>query len=217
MDTSTKTKHEDRRVTRTKNYMRNAILDLIAERGEYNSIQISEITEKADVARSTFYLHYGDKDKLLYDALDYDFHNFINEIREHHQLEFAPINLLNILAYVKEHPRYFQVVLNTVGTTKAFEQTRKTFEEFLVGWIDFSVFDPSVPTNMITYHISGTIMNMIKWWLEIDNDHSPEDMKEFIFELLFSGILKIVGFNTKAELDEVFTRQIREQLDKSIQ
>ena len=217
MDTSTKTEYEDRRVTRTKNYMRNAILDLIAERGEYNSIQISEITEKANVARSTFYLHYGDKDKLLYDALDYDFHNFINEIREYHQLEFAPINLLNILAYVKEHPRYFQVVLNTVGTTKAFEQTRKTFEEFLVGWIDFSVFDPSVPTNMITYHISGTIMNMIKWWLEIDNDHSPEDMKEFIFELLFSGILKIVGFNTKAELDEVFTRQIREQLDKSIQ
>lgn len=214
MDTSTKSKHEDRRVTRTKNYMRNAILDLIAERGEYNSIQINEIADKADVARSTFYLHYADKDELLYDALNYDFQNFMNEIREHHQLEFAPLNLINILTYVNEHPRYFQVVLNTVGTTKAFDQTRKTFEELLVGWIDFSVFDASIPTNMITYHISGTIMNMIKWWLETENDYSPEEMRDYIFELLFSGILKIVGLNTKEELDEVFTQQITERIEE---
>ena len=212
MDTSTKTKHEDRRVTRTKNYMRNAILDLITERGEYNSVQINEIADKADVARSTFYLHYADKEELLYDALNHEFHQFLDAIREHHQQDFAPVNLLYILAYVKEHPRYFQVVLNTVGTTKAFDQTRKTFEEVLIGWIDFSVFDASVPHELITYHLSGTIINTIKWWLETEKDHSPEEMKEYIFALLFSGILNIIGLNSKDELDEIFMQQIEEKI-----
>lgn len=211
MDKSTETKFEDRRVTRTKKYLHNAILDLTIERGEFSSIQINEITDRADVARSTFYLHYTDKDELLYDALDYEFHNFMDEIRERHQQDFAPLNLINILAYVKDHPRYFQVVLNTVGTTKAFDQTRKTFEKLLVGWIDFSVFDASVPHDLITYHISGTIINMIKWWLETENDLSPEEMKEYIFDLLFYGILRIVRLNTKEELDEVFTQQISER------
>ena len=213
MDTSTKTKYEDRRVTRTKNYMRNAILDLITERGEFNSIQINEIADKADVARSTFYLHYADKEELLYDALNYEFHQFIDAIREHHQQEFAPINLQNILTYVKEHPRYFRVVLNTVGTTKAFDQTRKTFEEILIGWIDFSVFDASVPHELITYHLSGTIINTIKWWLETEKEHSPQEMKEYIFDLLFSGIVNIIGLNSKDELDEVFRQQIEEKIE----
>ena len=209
MDRSTKTKHEDRRVTRTKNYLRNAILDLTAERGEFNSIQLNEIADKADVARSTFYLHYADKEELLYDALDVEFHQFMDEIRERHQQDFAPLNLLNILRYVKEHPRYFQVVLSTVGTTKAFDQTRKIFEKFLVNWVDFSAFDASVPHNLITYHITGTVINTIKWWLEPENDYSPEEMKNYIFDLLFSGIPKIVGVNTKGELDEMFLQQIR--------
>ena len=213
MDTSTKSVKEDRRITRTKNYLRNAILDLTVERGEFNSIQINEIADQADVARSTFYLHYADKEKLLYDALDIEFHKFMDEIREHHQQEFGPLNLLNILTYVKDHPRYFQVVLNTVGTTKAFDQTRKSFEELLVGWVDFSVFDTSVPHNMITYHITGTIINMIKWWLEAENDHSPEEMKNYVFDLLFSGILQIAGLNTKDEMDEIFRQQITEKIE----
>ncbi|MBT3313934.1 MAG: TetR/AcrR family transcriptional regulator [Anaerolineae bacterium] len=212
MDTSTKSSKEDRRITRTKNYLRNAILDLTVERGEFNSVQINEIADKADVARSTFYLHYADKEKLLYDALDGEFQRFLDAIREHHQQDFAPINLLNILTYVNEHPRYFQVVLNTVGTTKAFDQTRKTFEELLVGWIDFSVFEASVPHELITYHLSGTIINTIKWWLETENDYSPEEMKNYIFDLLFSGILQIVGLNTKAEMDEIFAQQIKEKI-----
>ena len=212
MDKSTESKFEDRRVIRTKNYLRNAILDLTIERGEFSSIQINEITHRADVARSTFYLHYTDKDELLYDALDYEFHIFMDEIREHYQQDFAPLNLINILTYVNDHPRYFQVVLNTVGTTKAFDQTRKTFEKFLVGWIDFSVFDASVPHDLITYHISGTIINTIKWWLETESDHSPEEMKEFIFDLLFSGILQIVGLKKKSELDDIFRQQITERV-----
>lgn len=211
MDTSTKSERKDRRILRTKNYLREAILDLTVERGEFNSIQINEIADKANVARSTFYLHYGDKEELLYDALDCEFRKFFAEIREHHQQKFAPLNLLNILTYVKDHPRYFQVVFNTVGTTKALDQTRKSFEELLVRWIDFSVFDASVPNNMITYHISGTIMNMIKWWLEAENEYSPEEMKNFIFDLLFSGIPQIVGLNTKDELDEIFAQQIKEK------
>jgi len=212
MDKRTESAKEDRRITRTKNYLRNAILDLTAERGEFNSIQLNQIADKADVARSTFYLHYADKEELLYDALYIEFHKLLAEIREHHQEEYAPLNLLNILTYVKDHPRYFQVMLNTVGTTKAFDQTRKTFEELLVGWVDFSVFDAAVPHNLITYHLSGTIINTIKWWLETENDHSPEDMKNYIFDLLFSGILQIVGLNTKDEMDEIFIQQIKEKI-----
>ena len=55
---------EDRRVRRTRQLLRDALMELTLERG-YDRITVQEILDKADVGRSTFYAHYRDKDDLL--------------------------------------------------------------------------------------------------------------------------------------------------------
>src|SRR5512134_2049542 len=59
----TKTK-TDRRIQRTRQSLRAALLELIKEKG-YDAISTEEITERANVGRATFYLHYKDKEDLL--------------------------------------------------------------------------------------------------------------------------------------------------------
>jgi AcrR family transcriptional regulator len=54
----------DRRIQRTRQLLRNALFALIIERG-YESIAIQDITERANLGRATFYLHYQDKEELL--------------------------------------------------------------------------------------------------------------------------------------------------------
>ena len=51
----------DRRVRRTRRQMRDALLALVMENG-YESVTIQQITDKADLSRATFYLHYKEKD-----------------------------------------------------------------------------------------------------------------------------------------------------------
>ncbi|HSB01311.1 MAG TPA: TetR/AcrR family transcriptional regulator, partial [Anaerolineales bacterium] len=54
----------DRRIQRTRQSLRTALLGLIKEKG-YDAISTEEITERANVGRATFYLHYKDKEDLL--------------------------------------------------------------------------------------------------------------------------------------------------------
>jgi AcrR family transcriptional regulator len=54
----------DRRVRRTRELLRSALLSLIQEKG-YERITVRDILDRADVGRSTFYAHYRDKDELL--------------------------------------------------------------------------------------------------------------------------------------------------------
>src|ERR1700689_2620367 len=54
----------DRRVRRTERALREAFVALVNERG-YDKISVEDITERADVARATFYAHYAGKDELL--------------------------------------------------------------------------------------------------------------------------------------------------------
>ena len=55
---------KDRRTRRTRQLLRSALLSLLKEK-RYEEISVQDIIERADVARSTFYMHYVDKDDLL--------------------------------------------------------------------------------------------------------------------------------------------------------
>src|SRR6185436_2880035 len=60
----TKSKKIDRRIQRTRQALRTALIELTKEK-DYDSISIEDITERANVGRATFYLHYKDKEDLL--------------------------------------------------------------------------------------------------------------------------------------------------------
>ncbi|MFI8976419.1 TetR/AcrR family transcriptional regulator [Nocardia asteroides] len=57
--------HTDRRVRRTRDNLHRALIELMIERG-YDRVTVSDVIERADVGRSTFYAHYRDKDDLLW-------------------------------------------------------------------------------------------------------------------------------------------------------
>lgn len=59
----------DRRVRRTRELLRGALLSLIQDKG-YDRITVQDILERADIGRSTFYAHYRDKDDLLHSGFD---------------------------------------------------------------------------------------------------------------------------------------------------
>src|SRR5688572_17173346 len=59
----------DRRSQRTRQLLSTAFVQLLREKG-YSAITVSNIIERADVGRSTFYSHYRDKDDLFVSELD---------------------------------------------------------------------------------------------------------------------------------------------------
>lgn len=57
-------KKEDLRIQRTKNAIRKTFEEMICEM-DYEQISIKELTERANINRKTFYLHYDSLDDLL--------------------------------------------------------------------------------------------------------------------------------------------------------
>lgn len=63
----------DRRIRRTKNLLKGHFVQLVKSKG-YKNVTVTDIVEKADYNRSTFYLHFKDKEdiaeELITDILD---------------------------------------------------------------------------------------------------------------------------------------------------
>jgi AcrR family transcriptional regulator len=61
-------RNPDRRTERTRLALLSAFVDLVLERG-YGALTTSEISRKANVGRSTFYLHFASKEELLQESI----------------------------------------------------------------------------------------------------------------------------------------------------
>lgn len=72
----TRERTPDRRVQRTRRQLREALITLILERG-WDAVSVRDVCEKADVGRSTFYVHFADKENLLLSGFD-DLHATMN-------------------------------------------------------------------------------------------------------------------------------------------
>ena len=60
---------DDRRVQRTKQLLREALLCLIGEKG-FEALTVQDIIDRANVGRATFYAHFDNKEDLLVSGLD---------------------------------------------------------------------------------------------------------------------------------------------------
>lgn len=65
--------HSDRRTQRTRAAVLTAFRDLVFEQRRYDQIKISDIIQRANVGRSTFYDHYRNKDEVLAESIQRPF------------------------------------------------------------------------------------------------------------------------------------------------
>jgi len=62
-------RYNDRRVQRTQQLLRAALLSLIEEKG-FEDLTVQQIIDRANVGRATFYAHFDSKEDLLVSGLD---------------------------------------------------------------------------------------------------------------------------------------------------
>jgi AcrR family transcriptional regulator len=153
----------DRRVQRSRQQLHAALVELILERG-WDRVSVQAVCERAGVGRSTFYVHFADKEDLLIGGLDHVRDEllrarprqrrpfgFVRGMIDHadrsRQLFRAVIGKRSGLAVQR---KFREVVLelvredleaNGVGKSQLAATSRflaGAFVELLIGWVDGS-------------------------------------------------------------------------------
>jgi AcrR family transcriptional regulator len=196
----------DPRVIRTRQMLRDALITLILERG-YDAISIQDITDKAGLRRATFYLHYRDKDELLFNILRDSFDHLVTDMESisgHSRTDYGvmyveyKVNLV-IFQHVQENAALYRSIFNGHGAatitnfilTYLIERTKKDLLEYDCEF--------HVPMDVYVAYSSTTKLNMAIWWLNAGMPYSPEDMAEICSRLALQGTQ--VAYTIRARLN----------------
>jgi AcrR family transcriptional regulator len=194
---------EDRRTQRTRKMLSDALLALIEERG-YDSITVQQITNRANLGRATFYLHYKDKEQLLLDTLQ-GLHNDLEQ--QLSPLTFEDLATGNatlsttVFHHVARHQDLYRVLLSERGAAFARHFlttyiTRQAASRGVIGLLStLQEFESAVPLSFLAEYISGTLMTAISWWLDHGMPKTPEEMGQIVHQLNITSIVSVLGID----------------------
>lgn len=172
----------DRRVVRTRKLLREALLSAILEDG-YDAISIQDITDKANLGRATFYLHFKDKDELLLDVVDQLLSDFLSQTPQFTQDQWQmndPKPITMLFDFASEHYDLYRILKISSGGITAARQLHTTIGEKIKSCIqnDIEEFNtiPQVPIDFIANHFAGSLLATIFWWLDNDLPYTIDQM-----------------------------------------
>jgi AcrR family transcriptional regulator len=193
----------DRRVRRTRRRLRDALIELILEKG-YESITIQEITDRADLSRATFYLHYENgKDELLASSLEEMFDELMESVQDmvyQQSLEIDEKDPPSLLAFkhVAEYSKLYKSLLGDKGVTSVIYRTlnyiARISQKQLEGIkAEHNIDKTPVPIEVAAQHNAGSLFSMVSWWLENDMPYTPEEMARIYHAITVPGIRAALG------------------------
>ena len=144
--------------------LKNALLDILAEKRSVEKVSVRELCEKAELNRSTFYAHYNEpkdvleemEDEILDSASDY-----LSKIGKANDKN-AAVYILSFLRFIKANDKQFRILL----VDSADGGFRAKFIRESAGKIIDS-FDLTLPAEeeqyVYSYILNGSSSVIIQW------------------------------------------------------
>lgn len=119
-----------RNAARTRQWIRRAFTELMAEKKDINKITVTELAQRADISKTTFYYHYEDIyavaeefEKELIDQLTAVLSN-LKTVTTAETLDFN-YYARGILSFLKEHEENYRMVLGAPSPKLFVEKLKK--------------------------------------------------------------------------------------------
>lgn len=183
------TKTEDRRINRTQQSLRSALIELILEK-HYDTISVQDIIDRANVGRSTFYLHFRDKEDLFRGDWERVLNHFVGKITAESLHEGRIFPIRELFEHLKDFHHFYRALVKSGKIEQIFSVGQKYLAEQIELKIIslLSIEDTLlIPIPILANYLSSEIVSNLKWWLDNNMPHSPEKMDEIFHQLVVVG------------------------------
>ncbi len=188
-------KKEDRRVRRTKKLLTLALTDLMQQK-QIKDITVTELTEKADMNRGTFYLYYRDIFDMI-EKIEDEMFNGLDRIIELHGNDITSDQTTPILAelfsLIQENQEICRVLLSPNGDMNFLHRLDEVMHEKILNtWIEAR---GQLNNDSFDYYYSFVVFGctgLIHAWVNRSCKESAEEMAKLADTMLRRGSLSMI-------------------------
>lgn len=185
----------DRRVQRTQQLLRAALLSLIEEKG-FEALTVQDIIDRANVGRATFYAHFDNKEDLLVSGFD-GLRAALKELQRQAQAQRSgPDEQLfafshEMFAHIAEYRRVFRAMVGKRSGALVQQLLNKIVLDLVrddIKAIAGPREDHSVPAEAVVRFVTGGLFGLAMFWATGRLPLSVEEVNALFRRLAMPGV-----------------------------
>jgi AcrR family transcriptional regulator len=205
---TTRKRREDRRIQRTRQVLQQAFVEVVREKSFamtsiremekcFAATSIQEITERANVNRGTFYLHFTDKYMLVDTVVRERFHQQLANVLppdlrwDKRTLHLLIQAVLNLFEEKYRHEHQPSLVLAPMVERAVHEE----LTDLLLLWLKETRCGEKQrrePLETIAHVISWAIFGTALQWSQEEMTVSLEEMADVISQVIMEGVARLI-------------------------
>ncbi len=186
-----KRKNEDLRVIKTREAIHNAFKQMICDM-DYDEITIKELTQRAQINRKTFYLHYGSLDDLLEELQQEIAENFISR-----KVSYASMNdIRGLIRLFFEHaanmPLLHERLMCSGSYRPIWEKINKRIMDYRRETNRGAFGLNQYEENLVFAYYGANSTILYRQWVEDGKKLSLEELIDIAEKLICGGMSSVV-------------------------
>ena len=185
-----RTRIPDDRAQRTRDRLGNAFVELIHEK-PIESVTVQNVLDRASVGRSTFYLHFRDKNDLLLSQLE-KFLEMMSTtliVRKEASHRVAPV--AEMFAHIDNQRDLYRILAGAGRLNDFFDLAQGCFARGIEQRLRESKRVPKIPHRELAARASamaGSLLSLLRWWLDRGAKEPPAEMDELFHRMVWNGL-----------------------------
>ncbi len=178
----------DRRILRTRDTLGDALVALMHEKS-FDDITVQEVLDRAGVGRSTFYVHYRDKDDLFLSDVEDFLEMFSTALKRHgaSPKRLAPVQ--ELFTHVGEEREFYAALVtsgkvNDVHTLGRGIFARSIEERLQMAGMEMEPVRRAAQANAL----AGSLFSLLDWWIDKGMKADPKEMDDLFHRMAWSGL-----------------------------
>ena len=184
-----------RRAQRTREDLQKTLIELMGEKA-YDAITIQDIADRANIGRTTFYLHFNTKDELFLSCHEAMVSKFpIAPLHPLTREELISPEAPQGLKSAYQHLEHSRAMLNAIFQGKDSLLIMRRIRDWNAQEIEtnlrsvFAETDSTIPLDVLANYLAGAQIALLHWWLEKRQPHTLADLAQTFHRLQRAVIL----------------------------
>lgn len=180
----------DQRIRRTCERLGSALLALIQEK-PIDDVTVQQVLERASVGRSTFYLHYRDKDDLLLSQLEGFLKIMSTALAVRKEASHRVVPVAELFAHIGNQNKLYRALADSGRLPDFFDLAQGYFARGIEQRLTESKRLSNLPQRELAARaaaLAGSMLSLLRWWLDRGEKESPSAMDDLFHRMVWNGL-----------------------------
>jgi len=193
---------EDRRIIRTRKVITKSFISLLTEKG-FQDISVADLTEHAEINRSTFYAHYKDKFDLLHAVIEEKLTSLSEELEATRVSHFVLSNAIDsphpyfvtLFDHFQAHVGFYSVMFKRIEDSAVRSRMLEVIRESQFIIISHFKLEQKmlIPMDILLDYLCSSIIGIVEKWYENGMKYSANYMALQLTRISKLGTDKAMG------------------------